>query len=277
MDITTLPNDIFLLVIEYLSPSDLILCRAVSKQFLGAFTDSELNRYVLQKHYPRARELRGDVKYEQVNWPDTFAKVAARYHHLRTGKPRRIEKLGLGKSFVVPTWARYYPISSWHQQLQFEEKTAAFHYPDTLWTYDDGILIFPSAELQSYALYDLQAEKVRKIDLESEGKIVRRIRLKKNVLVIEWCEPDAFHQFDENELVYRHFATAYDLVRDEQTEWAVVFRSVTVPHALIVDTDITKQRMENPLLGNAAELERSFLQQSFGFSLCLISLATPSK
>lgn len=232
MDITALPNDIFLLIIEYLSPLELILSRAVCKQFYAAFTESDLNRHVTQKHYPRARELREVTNEDPINWSDTFARVAARYHHLKTGKPRSIEKLALGKSLVLPKWARHYPIHTWHQYLQFEEKVATFHYPDPLWTYDAGILIFPSVEMQSYVLYDLQACKMKEIDANYDDKIVRRIRLKKNVLVIEWCEQDAYHQLNENETVYRHFATAYDLIQDEQKEWATVFRNEWKIHFL---------------------------------------------
>jgi hypothetical protein len=115
MNITSLPNDIFLLIIQYLSPLELVLSRAVSKQFYAAFTQPDLNRHVLQQHYPRVREIRGFINEEYINWSDTFAKVAARYHHLKTGKPRSIEKLALGRSFVVPKWARYYPVHNWRQ------------------------------------------------------------------------------------------------------------------------------------------------------------------
>jgi hypothetical protein len=151
---------------------------------------------------------------------------------LESGKPRSIEKLALRKSFVVPKWARNYPISTWHQHLQFEEKSAPFHYPDPLWTYDEGILLYPSAELQGYALYDLQSGTIGKVDFEADGtsKVVRRIRLKDKVLIVEWCEEDAYHQLNENEVVYRHFATAYDLVQaDQDHKWGIVFRSLLVP------------------------------------------------
>lgn len=126
---------------------------------------------------------------------------------------------------MVPKWARYYPVAPWNRHLQFEEKTATFHYPDTLWTYDDGLLIFPSAKSQRYELYDLYAGKTVEIDFESEGKIVRRIRLKQGLLVVEWCEQEPYHQLNENEMVYRHFATAYDIRQDDETDiWRSRFR-----------------------------------------------------
>jgi hypothetical protein len=227
MNITAFPNDIFLLiVIPHLSPKDLILNRRVSKQFYAAFTESDLNRHALQQHYPRARELRDG---NERPWSKVLNSVAARYHQLKSGSPESIEKWALLKSFVAPSWAKHYPVANWQRYLQFEDKTAPFHYPDPLWTYDDGILIFPSAELQSYVLYDLIAGVISEIDFQSESKIVRRIRLKEKVLIVEWCEEQPYHQLNENEVVYRHFASAYDLVRSKQRgPWALSFRYVQV-------------------------------------------------
>lgn len=226
MDITSLPNDIFLLIIAHLSPLDLIACRLVSHSFHSAFTDPDLSRHVLLQHYPRARELRSSPS--SLSWAQTFARVASRYHHLQSGRPRRIEQFALGKSLVVPSWARHYPVAPWQRHLQFEEKSAPFQYADTLWTYDDGLLVFPSAEKQAYVIYDLAAGRFYEVEFGEEGnagKIVRRIRLKDGVLVVEWCEGNAYHQLNENEMVYRHFATAYDVVHDaDSREWRVVFR-----------------------------------------------------
>jgi hypothetical protein len=233
MNITTLPYDLFLLIVAYLSPTDLILCRRVSRPFYSVFTDSQLCLHLLQQHYPRAREVRDLAIEHGRDWSGVLSKVAARYHYLKSGKPRSVEKFALGKSFVVPKWARYYPISTWHHLLQFEEKTAPFHYPDSLWTYSDGILVFPSVDAQKYMLYDLSNGSLGEFDFQPESKIVRRIRLKDKVLVVEWCEQDAYHQLNESEMVYRHFATAYNLVQSVQTgKWDAVFRLI-IPPSLI--------------------------------------------
>jgi hypothetical protein len=230
MNITDLPSDVFLLIIVHFSPAELIRSRRVSKSFHAAFTESGLCHQLLLQHYPRARELRVNATEEQANWADKFQKVAARYHHLKAGSPRSIETLAVGKSFVVPKWATFYPVATWQQHLQFEEKTALFHYPDTLWTYDEGILIFPSAEMQQYALYDLEAGTMVGIDIGPENKVVRRIRLKEKVLIVEWCEQDAYHQLNENEIVHRHFASAYNIFQEPPTkQWKAVFRSVPHP------------------------------------------------
>jgi len=225
MNVIDLPNDIFLLIVAYLSPQDCILARRVSKGFYDAFTEAELNRHLLVQHFPRALEIREKKKYIDHGWPKLFANVASRYHYLHTGSPRSIEKLALGKSFVKPDWARYYPVAPWQRHLQFEEKQAQFHYPDTLWTYADGILIFPSLDRQSYALYDLDKRAISEIKFGSQQKIIRRIRLCERVLIGEWCEGEPYHQLNENEMVYRHFATAYDLVQDRLGEcWTLDFR-----------------------------------------------------
>ena len=225
MNITTLPSDIFLLIIDYLSPSDLILNRRVSRAFNAAFTEPDLNRHVLLKLYPRVRELRNISNPDNVDWCGIFARVAARYHYFKAGKPRSVEKLALGRSLVVPKWARHYPVATWQRHLQFEEKSAPFHYPDPLWTYDNGLLIFPSAKTQRYELYDLSARKMVEIKFEPESKIVRRIRLKEKLFIVEWCEQEPYHQLNENEMVHRHFATAYEVSKDDQTgEWSSKFK-----------------------------------------------------
>lgn len=225
MNVTAFPNDIFLLIIVHLSPEEFILCRRVSKQFHNAFTERELNRHLLHQHFPRAREVRDEYQDPFINWPKLFSEVASRYNCLSRGTPRSIENLAISKSFVVPAWSRYFPVAPWNRHLQFEDKRAPFHYPDTLSAYSDGLLIFPSAELQSYAIYDVGAGLMSEIRFEPEVKIVRRIRLHERVLVVEWCEADPFHQLNENEMVHRHFATAYDIVEAPVTgKWEAKFR-----------------------------------------------------
>lgn len=228
MDITDLPNDIFLMIISYLSPTDCIRSRLVSRKWQCAFTDSELTRHILLQHYPRVREVRDNLT--SVPWSAVLSRVAARYHHLNAGQPRCTEKLRLLRSLVVPEWARYQPVGTWQRHLQFEEKTAKFHYPDPLWTYDDGLLLFPSAEFQSYVLYDLHNGTVHGIVFNPAGKIVRRIRLKERVIIFEWCEESSHHQLNETETVFRHFATAIDILTENgalitrvRNEWKIHF------------------------------------------------------
>ena len=230
MDITRLPHELFLLVVAHLDPLDLVLHRRVSKASHSAFTEPLLCLHWLQQHYPGARETRNAAAGQMEDWARVFATVAARYHYLKSGKPRSVEKFALSKSLVVPEWARYFPVSPWHHRLLFEGKTAHFHYPDPLWAYSEGVLVFPSVVAQKYILYDLSNGSMGEFDLRPKGKTVRRIRLRDKVLVVEWCEQDACHEINGGELVYRHFATAHDLVQSVQTgKWSAVFRSICRP------------------------------------------------
>lgn len=132
----------------------------------------------------------------------------------------------MGKS-SVPKWLHYCPVAQWERHLQVQELTATFHYPDPLWTYDEGLLIFPSAKSRQYEIYDVGVERMEKIELELESKIVRRIRLKQKVFVVEWCEEEPHHQLNEKEMVYRHFATVDDISQDDLTgRWSSKFRYV---------------------------------------------------
>lgn len=218
MLLVDLPNDLFLLIVAHLSPKDLVCNRRVNRQFYAAFTEDELNRHLLIDHFPRVRELRekdGDCfKPYSTAWPDIFSRVASRYHYLKEGRPRSIEKYALKKSFVLPEWSRSYAVASWRRHLRFEERTAPFHYAETLWTYEDGVLVFPSVALDAYTMLNLNTGKHNELDIGANGKIVRRLRLKSKVLLVEWCEQDAYHQLNANEAVHRHFATAYDIEED---------------------------------------------------------------
>ncbi|PBP22405.1 F-box domain-containing protein [Diplocarpon rosae] len=232
MDITTLPNDVFLIIAEHLTPRDLVASRSVSKCFYAAFTETDLNRRLLLKHYPRSRELRCVHQCTSHDWAQDFSRVAGRYRRLQTGVPSRAEKLALTKSLVLPAWSRHFAVSPWERHLQFEGRIAPFHYPDPLWAYDEGVLIYPSAESQSYVLYNLNAGTKSYLDIESEKKIVRRIRMNESVLLFEWCEPESYHQINENESVYRHFATAYDVKESRNGQMSVVFRNEWKIHFL---------------------------------------------
>lgn len=257
MDVPDLPQDLFLLIISYLEPRDFILCQRVSRCWNSAFSTADACRAILVQNFPKAREVRrilassaaghllltsadpaailsntsdqssaAEDTTSHVYWKALFSKVATRYHFLIAGEPRCIEKIRLQSSQLLPEWCRHYPVSPWNKHLQFEDKKAHFHYPDSLWTFDDGLLVFPSAEDKSYIIYDLERGSYSKLGYESKGKILRRMRLKSKVLVIEWCEGTAYHQLNENEEVYRHFCTAYDIIfAGESVGWVSQFRN----------------------------------------------------
>jgi hypothetical protein len=220
MDISALPNDIFFLIVSHLAPQDLVLCRRVSQSWLKAFTESDLNRHLLKSLFPLSREARnldsnGDENDDENDWPWIFSAVAARYYYLRKGQARRMHRFKLAKSLDEPAWSRNYPVAPWQRYLEIRGTKHSFHYEDTLWTYEDGLLVFPCAEKKSYIVLDL--ERCERLFVKFD-QIVRRIRLKDRVLVVEWCETDLSHQINEDETVHRHFATAYDLVFDSEAD-----------------------------------------------------------
>lgn len=224
MDITGLPNDIFIIITSFLEPADCIRCRKVNRRFNYAFTDPDFCRTFVGQHYSRAREVRNADS--RSDWSEVLSKVAARYHFLEAGKPRSIERLALASSLVLPAWSRRYGVSPWHRILHFEGKEVPFHYPDTLWTYDDSLLIYPSANQQRYLLRDFNSSITQAIAIHQLGKVIRRIRLQDRVLVIEWCEPEPYHQLNaENEWIHRHFATAYDILQDDAGNWSANLRN----------------------------------------------------
>lgn len=231
MDLYELPHELFISIIQYLSPKELVLNRRVSKKSYNAFTEQEACRYMLLQHYPESREARGVSSVSC--WADAFAEAASRYEHLKSGKTKSIEKHMLKSTVTFPALAKYYAVAPWDGQSIYEQKTIPFECPDTLWTYDEGLLIFPSAELQQYMLYDLNTGIVSIVDFHVEDKIVRRIRLNERVLIVEWSELDAYHRINEDgDMLFRHFATAYDLIQDSHEQWSIAFRSEWKIHKL---------------------------------------------
>lgn len=165
------------------------------------------------------------------DWTVTFANVARRYHHLRTATPWTIEAIKLGSTEKGPS-RMFYPVAIWDRFLRLDDKTAPFHYPDPAWSYsqDDGLLVYHSATNKDANGVDEQAASCpwRLRDLETgqevvvpfpqgDDRIVRRVRLCDRVLVLEWCEREAYHQLNDREECHRHFVTALDIVRGKAT------------------------------------------------------------
>lgn len=67
-------------------------------------------------------------------------------------------------------------------------------------------------------------------------KVIRNLRLKQRVLVIEWAEINPFHQLNELEPVHRHFATCFDVVKSatglEEGSWQITLRNEWKMHFL---------------------------------------------
>ncbi|KAK6843307.1 hypothetical protein PG987_004167 [Apiospora arundinis] len=264
-DLTDLPQDVFLLIITYLSAQDSIACRSISRAWHDAFTSEGASLVLLRWHFPRSREARAldlgsrspDPRREST--AAVFAKVARRYHHLRQAKPRLVEKIDVVQEATHRHLHR--GVAPWDRILRWNDNKAIFQYSDPTWCMDDGLLIYPGLDGGQYVAYDLETQRRFQVPFDNTDKIVRRVRLACGVLIIEWCERAPYHQLNEREVVHRTFATAYDVQRarshssqpslssssslrrppklaivrsssDDSSAWSIVFRSEWKIHFL---------------------------------------------
>ena len=91
--------------------------------------------------------------------------------------------------------------------------------------------------LQAYALLDIESNTTAIVPFEFVHRIVRRVRLQHNLLIIEWAEKEPYHNLNDHEQVHRHFATAFDVVPIEGcfpwlSRWNVTYRSEWKLHYL---------------------------------------------
>lgn len=219
MKLTDLPDSIFLDLIEYLSPREVVLCRCLSRDALLAFSRDDLSRRLLLLHFPRSLEgrlLKGLVTkksdlVKQVDWPTVFAQVARRYYALETARPSSVEKV---KLLHDPKGLRVRGVAPWNRFLRLDQKTADFHHWDAVWTYGttEGLLVYPSED-GHYRARDLATGTDYDVPFQPEDKVVRRVRLRNGILIMEWCEVEGVHALNERTLAHRHFATAFDVAK----------------------------------------------------------------
>lgn len=196
-------------------------------------TETEERDYTAAEQGPRRQDQNGDLGEGakaswSSDWTAAFASVARRYHHLRTATPWSIEAIKLGSTEQGPS-RTFYPVAIWDRFLRLDDKTAPFHHRDPAWSYsqDDGLLVYQAAareDTSSHAEQQTASCPWRLLDLETgqeavvpfpqgDDRIVRRVRLCDRVLVLEWCEREAYHQLNDREECHRHFVTAFDILR----------------------------------------------------------------
>ncbi|KAI0109591.1 hypothetical protein GGR51DRAFT_512035 [Nemania sp. FL0031] len=216
-DLTDLPHDLFLLVISYLSPSECVLCRRVSRSWNIAFTSHETSWSLMTQHFPRVQEMRTAVgALDHLTYAHMFSKVAQRYAHLRSARPRLIEKIDLLSEADEENMFR--EVEPWNRQLQWRDNDAIFQHGDPSWCLDDGLLIYRERESGRYVAYDLETNRQFPVPFEGVDKIVRRIRLVHGTLVIEWCERKPHLQWDGRRDLHWHFGTAFDVHRPTEPD-----------------------------------------------------------
>jgi hypothetical protein len=235
-DITSLPQELFLMVLNHLDPQDAIRCRRVSKAWNTAFKDPRNLILLLKRAFPRAREVRKLVEDEHTRnnyhpaltyngnyWKYVFDLVTARYFHLACGRPQSAQNFKL----YSKSW---FPVQAWDSHDSHFTERVDFAFDQATWTYEDGIVIFPSFENEDESgrlvLFDLGTEEKYLVPFPIGDKVIRGIRLREKVLIIEWAEPAAFHWLNDSDGVHRHFATAFDIFKTEhESGWDIIFRN----------------------------------------------------
>lgn len=234
-DIAFLPEDIFHMILSYLDSVDVIRCRRVSRSWCDAFGNPRSLVPLLKRTFPRAREVRklaqegafdnpdftseGQIRF----WRNTFDQVAARYYHLARGKPRSVQKFRLCGEFALGS-LQLFQVMPWDHHSSHYPEWGELMFKHAFWTYEDGLVVFPSEEDRSLVLLDLETGETFMVPFVLTDKVVRRIRLQDRLLVIEWAEPEAFHWLNDSDGVHRHFATSFDLYKYGRG-WDIIFRN----------------------------------------------------
>ena len=261
LSVSDLPEDVFLIIFDFLHVWEVARCQIVSRSWRQAFLKEEYLQRVLRK-YHTARELQGFLqnlplpnKMSTFDWVGVFQSVAARYYHLSHGKARKVDRHKLAASEQT---GDFYHIGEWdyHEsqpggRLYYENaathlyrltaKPHLFH--ATLWSYSDGLLVFAPASrsvsvrrTEILALLDLNTNQMFRVPFDISSKIIRNLRLHVRTLIVEWAERDPFHNLNDMEQVNRHFASCFDVVAvphgSHPVQWTVQHRSEFKLHFL---------------------------------------------
>ncbi|KAJ5473756.1 hypothetical protein N7475_003322 [Penicillium sp. IBT 31633x] len=228
-DLAYLPRDLFWMILAYLEPIELVRCRRVSHAWNEAFSNPAILLPLLKKHYPwtdEAKDLSSEESHQgQDRGRQLFDQVTSRYTHLERGKPRSIQKHRLCDDFGSSGEREWYQVQPWESHSSHMRRFVDRQFSEALWTVEDGLLIYPSAEHQCLVLMDLETDRWFMVPFIIRGKVVRRVRLQKRLLVIEWAEPKAFHWLNDSDGVHRHFASSFDITSSENKGWHIVPRN----------------------------------------------------
>ncbi|CAI7678253.1 unnamed protein product [Penicillium manginii] len=246
-DLAFLPRDIFWLVLAYLTPHDLVRCRRVSRSWNDAFGNPAILVPLMKRHFPRTREVNGlhvgpsistatgtgtGTATDPIEIRSLFDQVASRYDYLERGKPRSVQKHRLCDDFGAAGDREWFQVPPWESHASHVRQFVDRQFSEALWTHDQDLLVFPSAHHQCLVLMDLNNDRQFTVPFTTTGKVVRRVRLQKQLLVVEWAEPKAFHWLNDSDGVHRHFASSFDVkpsVEDDgweitaRNEWKIMF------------------------------------------------------
>ena len=207
-----LPADLFLIIICFLDPIDIVRCRRVSTLWNDAFTNPQFLRAALVSHHGRARDVRRlkesgelDVPLDtgdeetRIRWIRNFDRVSSRYHSLRRGKPQSVTRID-NLRFLS---------NSFHNMI--EDNYIQFEQCESEWTYDSGFLVYADPGIHWYILMDVESSTKSIVPFSLGNRTVRRIRLQHNVLIIEWAAGKYIHTSSVPR-VQLHFVSAFDII-----------------------------------------------------------------
>ncbi|GKZ19125.1 hypothetical protein AbraIFM66951_003793 [Aspergillus brasiliensis] len=229
-----LPRELFWLVLKHLEPGDVIRCRRVCKSWNVAFRVGANLLPMLKRRYPLAKEVR-QLDSERAESLETaefdtrvskiFDHVTTKYDHRSRLDPQTMHKYKLCDEFGITGERNWFPVQPWEfhasQYMQIIDRS----FGETFWSYEDGLLVYPSADHSCLVLMDLETDRQFMVPFIIVGKVIRRVRLQKRVLVIEWAENKAFHWLNDSDGVHRHFATSFDVNQKDDDGWSVNFRN----------------------------------------------------
>lgn len=228
-DLVFLPRDLFWLVVCYLAPVDLVRCRRVSRAWNEAFSNPDVLVPILKTHFPRTQEVQ-DIQSspsgaKNGSYRQVFDQVVARYHYLQQGRPRSVQKYRLCDDFGSSGELEFFQVQPWEWHASHIMADVDHLFAEAMWTHEDGLLVYPSADHQCLVLMDLSNDRQFMVPFIIHGKVVRRFRLQKRLLVVEWAEPKAFHWLNDSDGVHRHFASSFDVTRKADGGWSIAPRN----------------------------------------------------
>lgn len=235
-DLPFLPTELFWLILDLLEPRDLVRCRRVSRAWNAALSNTDILLPLFKKHFPWTKEFKGlqTASSGLDNSPGTaasirhtFDQVVARYDHIHRGTFRSSQRYSLRDDYGHSGELEWFPVQPWevHGSQYLGEVDRQFG--EAMWTYEEGLLVFPPAAHELFVLLDLNSGKTSYVPFLIKGRVVRRVRLQKRVLVVEWAEPKAFHWLNESDGVHRHFASSFDVTPSVEVDggWKIVPRN----------------------------------------------------
>ncbi|KAJ5325365.1 uncharacterized protein N7506_008467 [Penicillium brevicompactum] len=228
-DFAYLPSDIFWMILGYLGTTDIVRSRRVSRAWNAALSNPAMLAPILKREFPWTTEAKQLSKSSDsqchASALEMFDQVASRYFHLEQAKPRSIQKYQLCDAFGSTKEHEWYQVKPWDTHSSHNMGVIGKICSEALWTVEDRLVVYPSAQHRCLVLMDLETDRQFMVPFIISGKAVRRVRLAKRLLVVEWAESKAFHWLNESDGVHRHFASSFDISQGANDGWNIIPRN----------------------------------------------------